>query len=189
MPTNQQYQRTGSFIPTTQVWDQAQLESVNVNSPEFKKLLVRLYQNINKMALVLNTKSTGAFYEQEFVIGDLFFPNPNNTLSSVLPKAPIERQVARKVVNFGSLPAAGTLSIPHNLDIEDQWTFTRIYGCATNPTAAFPNRRFIPLPYVGIGAVDNLELSVDLTNVTITTGGTNYSGFTITYVVLEFLTL
>lgn len=198
--SNQQYQRAGSFVQTTQVWDQAQLEQVNVNSQEFKRLLVRLYQNINQIAVVLNTKSTGAYYEQEFVTGDLFFPNPANTLSSLLPVAPVERQVSRKVVNFGALPAAGTKSVAHNLDIGPQWTFTKIYGCATNPTLFTTpptpfgppplGMNYIPLPFVSVrDATGNIELSVDQVNVNITTAGTNYSNWTVTYVILEWITL
>ncbi len=201
--TNQQYQRTGSFVPTTQIWEQSQIQSVNVNSPEFKNLLVRLYQNINKIALVLNTKETGAYYEQEFVTGSLLYPPPANSLSAIAPLAPVqpvERQISRKVVNFGALPAAGTKSVPHNLEIGVQWSFLKIYGCATNPslftTPPTPfgvpplGMNYIPLPFVSVrDATGDLELSVDQVNVNITTGGTDYSDWTITYVILEWVTL
>ena len=173
MAQNQQYQRTGSFVQTTQIW----------GNEDDKTLLTRLYQNVNQIAVVLNTKETGAYYQQEFVTGALFFPNPNN-LTNVPPTPPVERQVSRIVINFGALPAAGTKSVPHRLDIGPQWTFVKIYGCATNP-----GTRFIPLPYVSALAANTLELSVDMTNVSITTGGTNYSAFTMTYVILEFITL
>lgn len=196
--SNQQYQRAGSFVQTTQVWDQAQLEQANVNSPEFKKLLVRLYQNINQIAVVLNTKSTGAYYEQEFVTGDLFFPNPANTLSSTLPIAPVERQVSRAVVNFGALPNTTLKSMPHQLDVGPQWTFVKIYGCATNPSlfsnATPPNppprQNYIPIPYVDATGViaNNIELYVDQTNVNIQTAA-DYSAWTVTYVIIEWITL
>ncbi len=198
--SNQQYQRAGSFVQTTQIWDQAQLAQVNVNSAEFKNLLVRLYQNVNQIAVVLNTKETGAYYQQEFVTGALFYPNPANTLSSLLPIAPVERQVSRVVVDFGALPAAGTKSVPHNLDIGMQWSFVKIYGCATNPSlfttpptafGAVPlGMNYIPLPYVSVrDATGDIELSADQVNVNITTAGTDYSAWTITYVILEWITL
>lgn len=191
--SNQQYQRAGSFVQTTQVWDQAQLEQVNVNSVEFKRLLVRLYQNVNQIALVLNTKETGAYYEQEFVTGSLFFPNPANTLSSLMPIAPVERQVSRAVVNFGALPNTGLKSMPHQLSVGPQWTFVKIYGCATNPTlipTPSPNQAFIPIPYVDATGViaNNIELYVDQTNVNIQTAA-DYSAWTVTYVVIEWITL
>jgi len=193
--TNQQYQRTGSFVSTTQVWDQAQLQEVNVNSPEFKNLLVRLYQNINKIALSLNTKETGAYYEQEFVTGALYFPNPDDTLSAVAPLArvqPVERQVSRVAVNFGALPNTALKSVPHRVEVGTQWSFVKIYGCATNPTlipTPSPNQAFIPLPYVdatGVAA-NNIELYVDQTNVNVLTAA-DYSAWTITYIVIEFIT-
>lgn len=195
--TSQQYQRTGSFIQTTQVWDQSQIQEVNVNSQEFKNLLVRLYQNVNQIAIILNTKTTGAYYEQEFVTGDLYFPNPNN-LTNNPPVVPNERQVSRKVINFGALPSAGVpiKSVAHNLDVGAQWTFTRIYGCANNPSlfATPPNpppqRNYIPLPYISVAdPTGNLELSVDQEYVTIETAGTDYSAWTITYIVVEWITL
>ena len=37
---------SGSYIGTTQVWDVSQIYDIEVNSPEFKELIVRLYQNI-----------------------------------------------------------------------------------------------------------------------------------------------
>lgn len=190
---NQQYQRTGSFVQTTQVWDQAQLQDVNVNSQDFRNLLVRLYQNINQIAVVLNTKSTGAYYLQEFVTGDLYFPNPNATLSSMLPVTPVERQVSRVVVNFGALPNTTLKSMPHGLSVGVQWTFTKIYGCATNPSlinTPSPNQAFIPIPYVDASGViaNNIELYVDQTNVNILTAA-DYSAWTTTYVIVEFITL
>ena len=70
MATSTQY---GAFVPTNLIWDVQQLQSVDVNSPEFKELLVRLYQNINNIALVLNIKDTGMYQLSEFVNGQLFF--------------------------------------------------------------------------------------------------------------------
>lgn len=183
IPTNQQYQRAGSFVQTTQVWDQAQLANINVNSEEFKKLLVRLYQNINQIAVILNTKETGAYYQQEFVTGSLLFPNPADTLSSTLPVVPVNRQISRIVVNFGALPNATTKSVPHNLIIGPQWTFIKISGCATNPGTSF-----IPIPYSSSNAADIIELNADMTNVNITTAS-DKTAYTTTYVILEFVTL
>lgn len=189
MAVSQQYQKTGSFIGTTQIWA----------GESDRNLLIRLHQNQNQMALVLNTKSTGAYYLQQFVTGDLYFPNPAATSNDSAPY-PVERQVSRIVINFGALPAAGTKSVPHNLNPAIQWTFTHIYGTATNPTlfteppTAFgvppTGMNYIPLPYVSVrDATGNIELSVDQVNVNITTGGTDYSNWTTTYVVLEFITL
>jgi hypothetical protein len=172
--------QVGSFVPTTNVWDPAELYSVEVTSPRFKELLVRLYQNINLMAIVLNTKDSGYYNNiEEFVNGQVWFPNP--ALNSTSQLTPTFRQVFRTVVNFGPLPNAGTTSVPHNIPITDGVTFTRIYGAASDTAG----HNYIPIPYVeASGAL--VAIQVDATNVNITTvdDRTNY---TVSYVVLEYI--
>src|ERR1700674_5791632 len=91
----------GAFVPTTNIWDVGQLQDVDINSPEFKELLIRLYQNLNLMALVINVKDTGYYVTNELVNGQLFFPNPN--LNSTTTSTPAFRQAFRILVNFGPL--------------------------------------------------------------------------------------
>lgn len=171
---------SGSFIPTTFIWDVSRIHEIEVNSPEFKELLVRLYQNLNNMALSLNSRDAGYYDVHEFVNGQLYFPNPAYT--SLSGTTPVYRQVIRKVINFGALPNTTTKSVPHNISIVPTTTFTRIYGTSNDLT----DEIFIPLPYASSTAADNIELNVDFTNVNIITGS-DRSAFTITYVVLEFL--
>ncbi len=171
----------GAFIPLTDIFDAQHIYGLEVGSPEFKEFLVRLRQSINDIAMVLNIKDTGYYVDQEFVNGQAFFPNP--ALTSLTPQVPELRQVFRKVINFGTLPNTGTTNVAHGIDIVAAvaFTFTRIYGAATDPNTAF-----IPLPYASPTDADNIELSVDATNVIITTGS-DRTGFTTTYVVLEYI--
>lgn len=172
----------GAFVPTTNIWDVSRLYEVEVGSPEFKELLVRLYQNVNNIALSLNIKDTGYYVQNEFVNGQAYFPNP--ALSSTTATQPTYRQVFRAVVNFGALPNAGAKSVAHGIPVTASVTtfsFTRIYATATDQTA----RSFIPIPYVSLAAA-NIEISVDATNVTITTQS-NRSSYTLCYVVLEYI--
>jgi hypothetical protein len=169
----------GSFVPTTNIWDVQQLFRVDVNSDEFKELLVRLYQNVNNIALVLNTKTSGYFVQQEFVIGDVFFQPTATITSNANPQL---RQSYRMVVDFGALPNAGTKSVAHNIpDVNSTFTFTNIYATASDPIAL----AYIPIPYASTTG-DDIELDVDATNVNITTTS-NRSAFTRCYVVLEYL--
>lgn len=103
----------GSFVPTTNVWDTSEVLAADVNSEEFKQLLVRLYQNINTIAIVLNSKDTGYYVSSKFTNGQLFFPNP--ALTSQSSSTPIYRNVIRYVVNFGALPNTGSKSVAHTL--------------------------------------------------------------------------
>jgi len=173
-------EQIGSFVPTTNVWDPSEIYDVEVTSPEFKELLVRLYQNLNTMAIVLNVKDSGYYDTSEFVTGQKFFPLPG--LTSQSSTTPDFRQTYRKVINFGALPNTGTTNVAHGITCDASTIFTRIYGVATDP-AGFS---YLPLPYASSTAANNIELSVDNTNVTIITGS-NRAAYTITYVILEFL--
>lgn len=176
------YTQGGAFVPTNYLWDIQQLESGSLKEEDLRLLLVRLYQNINNIALALNLKDTGMYNTSQFVNSQVFFPNP--ALNSSTAQTPEFRQVYRTVVNFGALPNAGTKTVPHNITCTTLTSFTRIYATASKPTVAF---EYLPIPYSSATAVaDNIELFVDATNVNIVTA-TNYSAYTITYVILEYL--
>jgi hypothetical protein len=176
---------TASFVPTTNVWDVAQLYEVDVNSHEFKELLVRLYQNINNMSLLLNFKDTGLYNTFEIVNGQIFFPDPTLNSTTGSPKGganAVLRQVFRKVINFGALPNAATKSVAHGITITPKTSFTRIYATATDPVSKF----YIPIPYASPTPADCVEIFVDGTNVNII-DAINKTNFTICYVILEYL--
>lgn len=175
----------GSFVPTTNVWDVNQIYSTEVTSPEFKELLVRLYQNINNIAINLNLKDTGYYDLQEFVNGQKYFFNP--LLNSTTSQADQYRQVFRMVVNCGTITASNTYTIAHNIAVDNNYSFTRIYGCASNAQLSAPTfASFIPLPYPSATSANIVELSVDETNITIITGS-GVGTYTKTYVVLEYI--
>ena len=172
----------GQFVPTNYIWDVQQLQELDVKSPEFKELLVRLYQNIGQMALALNDKDTGLYDTIETINGQKYFQNPN--FSSATAQVPTLRQVFRKVIFYTTaLPNIGSATIPHFIVCTPATTFTRIYGVANDPVGF----SYLPLPYSSISSLaNNIELQVDATNVTITTDS-NMSAYTVTYVVLEYL--
>ncbi len=171
----------GAFTPTSNVWDVEQLLNLEMD-PKLKELLIRLYQNLNLMSLVINIKDSGYYLPQEFVNGQMLFPNPSKPAGTT--STPPYRQVYRLLVNFGALPN-GTVnpvkSVPHGLTINSSWVFTRIYGVANDPVAF----SYIPIPYASASGA-NIELYVDATNVNIATTAVNYSAYTITYVILEY---
>lgn len=157
----------GLFLATTNVWDVQSLPSIDVNSAEFKELIVRLYQNINNICLAVNLKDSGYYVESEFVNGQVLFG---------------DRQIFRTVVNFGALPNATFKSIPHGIVVSNGFSFTRIYATASDQITM----QYIPIPYASATLVNNIELDVDANNVTITTG-IDMTAYTITYVVLEYV--
>jgi len=166
----------GLFIPTTSVFELDQLRDVDVKSDSFKELLVRLYQNVNNIALALNKKDSGYYVEEEFVNGQVF-PAPTGTSNS---QEGI--QAFRKVVKFGALPNTTTKTVAHGLTITDNFNFTRIYGAATKPTT----KEYLPLPYASTTAANSIELWVDVTNINIKTA-LDYSAYTTTWIIIEYL--
>jgi hypothetical protein len=168
----------GLFVPTTNVWDVSSLYSIDINSPAFRELLVRLYQNLNNMSLALNLKDSGYYVLQEFLNGQAYFQNP--ALGSLTPTAPVLRQVFRLVVNFPGL-ALGVNTQLHGLTITTGYSFTRIYATASD-TAGF---NYYPIPFASAGGGANIEIRVDAINIIIT----NNSGVTFDkcYAVLEYI--
>jgi len=175
---NDQIQDEGLFVPTTNIWDTNEIYSIDVTSDAFKELLVRLYQNLNYISLALNLKDSGYYNLNEFMNSQLFFPSSLSSDST----EPQFRQVYRLVINFGALPNAATKSVAHNLTIGSTWSFTRIYGASTKNDRS----DFIPLPYASGTLNKNIELDITATNVVITTS-INYSAYTTTYVIIEYL--
>ena len=174
-------QASGQFIQTTQMWDVDELYSTDVNSREFKELLVRLHQNINSMAIAVNGKDTGVYDQNLFVTGQLFFPEDVD--SDAQGEAEYQ-SVFRKVVNFGALPNTAAKTVAHGITCTIGTKLTRLYGAATNPTGGALS--YLPLPYASPVLVNNIELSMDNTNVTITTGS-NRTAYTSCYVIIEII--
>lgn len=176
---------TGLFVSTTDNYDLTRLEGKDLGSLEFKQFMIKLMQRTNQIALALNLKDSAMYYQQEFVNGQTFFPDP--TLGSTTSQTPTPRQVFRRVYSIGALPNTGTKTVPHGIAVTDMFTFTRIYGCASSTSIGDLN--YIPLPFVsvsGLVVAGNIELVVDETNIYVTTTG-NGSFFDTTYIILEYL--
>jgi|GEM_PF-1192462 len=177
MATSSQY---GAFVQTTNIWgDMQRVESADVNSPEFKELIVRLYQNVNLIANVLNIKDTGQYPLMEVVCNQLYFPNPAN--SSSTPAYPAERQVLRKTFNVAGGAPVGVTTIPHSITVTAATTFTRIYGVANDTVG----NNYYPIPASSVLGGNTIEMELDATNIYIT--NTTVINFNIVYVVVEYM--
>lgn len=166
-------------VPTTNIWDIGQLQEVDVNSDEFKELLVRLYQNVNNIAIAVNAKDTGFYDVNEYLNSQVYFPNPATNSGSLSSND--WRSVSRKVINFGALPNNGTKSVAHGITFNASFSLTRLYGAATDQNGL----TYRPLPYSS-PTTPSIALNADVTNINIITGENN-SNYTICYVVIEFL--
>lgn len=119
-----------------------------------------------RTADAINNTESGFYDSLEVLNGQQFFPSIN-------PQQP--RLVFRKIVNLGSLPNTGTISIPHG--VTGIVELTRIYGAATMSGS------YIPMPYFGVG--NGIELQMDATNIIVTTysNRSTYTGLA----VMEYL--
>lgn len=167
-----------ALIPTTSVYDIEQLE---IKEAGLKEFLVQLTQSVNNIALVLNMKDTGYYFLSEFANSQYYFPTPipDGTYENIQQP----RAVYRKVVWWDKpLPNAGSDTQAHGINVDLTFQFTRIYGCSSDQVF----EEYIPLPYASPVLNKNIQLDVDSTNVTITTA-IDYSNFTNTFIVLEYL--
>jgi len=172
----------GAFIPTTDIFDTSTIDNMENIDPNLKDLLIRLAQATNNIRIGVNLRDAGYYVEQEFLNGQLWFEKEG--LDSSSAQTPEHRQVSRKVINFGALPNAASKTSAHGLTVNDQLTFTRIYGTASDTTG----HTYIPLPYSSITAANNgIELSVDGTNVIINTGAVDRTAYDTCYIVLEYI--
>lgn len=178
MATGQDF---GLNVPTTNVWDTSQIQSLEGESAQLKELLIRLYQNLNRVSIAINLKESAIYGLQEFVTGGSWQQMSSSVDSS---QTSVYRPERRKVLNAGALANAGTITIPHGITCTPSTSITYLQAFATNPVSTFG---YIPIPYASTTAVaDNIELYMDGTNVYIKTAA-NYSAYTICYVIIQFL--
>lgn len=159
-------QNTGNFIPTTNIWDVSQLYEVDVKSPEFKELLVRLYQYVNNIAVALNNKVSSIYLKEEFVNSKQFFGTVDSSQLNLRPNFWI-------VIDTGAF--GGAAAVNHGIAFDANTKFTNIYGAATDSI----NLLAYPLPN------QNIDVHLTATQVIIT----NTSGvtFTSSLVIIEYL--
>jgi len=175
-------QYLGEYVPSTEIWQVVEeLSQANPGSDQFKELIVRLAMIINRINLAVNTKET-AIYDNlnEFVTSVTFPFDP--TLTSQSAQTPQQRAGLRKLVLCGALPNAGTKSVAHGIPCTVATQVIKTFGGATRPGVSY-----IPLPFVSaVDVAHNIQIDWDTTNVNITTGA-NYSAYTVSYVILEYL--
>src|SRR5260221_2092275 len=123
------------FSPTSPMFDVGDL-----NEETLKQLVVQLIQFTNNIALALNQKDSGTYIQEQFINGQQYFANP--ALNPFTSESPTQRQVIRQVFLTGPLPNTATLLIPHGIAPTAAFTFTRIYGTASNTVGL----NYIPIP-------------------------------------------
>lgn len=160
-----------------------QLPETYVLPESLDDTIKRIRQYMNDTAYAVNRKDSGYYVEEETVTGQKFVPTFGTAQSSNVEYRP----VLRKVIDTGTLPSTATSTTAHGITTNQDFSFVKIYGCATDPGASTVASA-IPLPYINTTTPgDSVELSVDATNVNITTTTANYAVYTRSFVILEWI--
>lgn len=163
------------LLPTSYIID---IPIENEFEPDkYKQTIIVTKQALEDQSTAINTKDTGYYNPGLWQTNKLFF-------SGTTPNV---RGVFRQVIDFGTLPNAGTTSIAHNIPITNQYRLTSLTAYASDPV----NFQYISIPYVDVSATiaaGFTEIYMDNVNVNITTTG-NGTNFTTCYVIIEYTTI
>lgn len=140
-----------------------------------------IVEQLKKISNAVNIREIGWFLDQELLSGKAFIPS--STPLSDLSTSQVFRQVLRKVVDFGALPAAGTKSVAHGITVDFNFTLVQMFAAATDPNDLLA----LPIVYADPTALNKaIALNMDATNVNITVG-IDRSAYTRTFVVIEYM--
>ena len=134
-----------------------------------------LVEEFTSHADAINAREIGWYLDIETDTGKKFIPVTNAASSEVY------RTVFRKVIDVGTLPNAGTTTTAHGISFGTNFCLLNLYGGATDPST-----NAVPLPYASTTAANSIQVSMDTTNINITTS-IDYSGYTCSYIVIEYL--
>jgi hypothetical protein len=138
-------------------------------------------EQFKKITNAVNIREIGWFLDEELLSGKAFIPGLNSAADGGTSQQ--YRQILRKVIDFGTLPNAGTKSVGHGITVDANFTLIQIWASATDPIGLTA----IPIPFATPVALNqNIALQMDAVNVTITTG-TNRSNYTRCTVVCEYI--
>lgn len=133
-----------------------------------------LTEHLREVSAGINVRDVGFYQETEILTGQQFIPSTTNPT--------VLRNVFRKVIDTGALSSLTTpQTVAHGITVTANTIVTRIYGAATDPSTSF-----IPLPFIDVGGGNHIGLSMNSTNI-ILKSAVNYSGYTTSYVVVEYM--
>ncbi len=139
-----------------------------------------IVEQLKKISNAINIREIGWFLDEELLSGKAFIPGSENLDN--LSTSQVFRQVLRKVIDFGALPAAGIKSVPHGITFTDNFTLVQMFADATDPNLLIA----VPIPYAHPTPANSIALDMDFDNVNITVG-IDRSNFTRCFVTIEYL--
>jgi len=138
-----------------------------------------LVEHLKKISNAVNIREIGWFLDEELLSGKSFIPSPSipgNNPSNF-------RSILRKVIDFGPLPNAGLKSVPHGITVDANFTLISLWAAATKPTVVYVS---IQIPFSSPVLNENIKITIDATNINITTA-IDYSAYTRVFVTVEYI--
>jgi len=172
----------GLFLGTPSIVDPGYIQTIEVDSQEFKEFIIELVSVTSDIIDALNKKTTGMHELSEFVTGSTYFSDP--ALDSTTAGVPIQRQEQSITVIFGALPNTAAKSVAHGIvfPVPNTLRMVHIHCSASDLTGA----NYLEIPYASPVLANNISIDVDATNVVITTGS-DRTAYTDCTVVLKYL--
>lgn len=169
-----------NLLPTSLPISIQRLYQMDINSTEFRTLLVNIVQSLNNILVAVNSKPSGNYDTNEIATGSTLYPD--KSLSSYTSKSPVSRQILNKTVVLGTLPNNTTKTVAHGIDLGSGFLMLGIRGAATNAA----KDKSISLGYSSPVLAENISIWTDTTNVNIKTG-MDRTEFTDAQVILEYI--
>jgi len=139
-----------------------------------------IVEQLKSLGNGVNAREIGFFLDQELLSGKAFIPGVNNATDGGSSQQ--FRTILRKVIVTGTLPNAGTKSVPHNITFDANFTLIDMWLAATDPV----NFLAFGLAYWDNTGTASITVNMDATNINITTTS-NYSAYTRSHVVIEYI--
>lgn len=158
-----------------------------------EEMKIKLYQYLNDLAIKINQSVYGIFSTLETKTGKKFIPIYPISTAPQFPGIPtgdrnaVLRDVFRVAIDTGTLPSSTTSSTAHGITTTEDFSIIDIYGGATDPGASTITSG-IPLPYINTTTPgDSVQVEIDATNINITTTTANYTSYTRSFIVIEYI--
>ena len=146
---------------------------------EWEESRTFLVEQLREMTEGINAREVAIYIDTEQLTGGQFIKGTANP--------PQFRNIFRKVIDFGALPNTTAKTVAHGITTTANTRIISRNAWANDPGASDLTAA-IPIPYVNVTTpTDGVQLDVDNTNVTITTTTANYTNYTSTFVILEYI--
>ena len=157
-------------------------ESENFQDKSYEDFRLTFNDVYEELAKNINRKDLGYYMPSEMACGQRWYSDPQDYQTVYRKRVDLYQAGVTTTPGLNNFTSTNPQTVPHGITITANTVITRLYGVATDPSTLF-----IPLPYLDMtGGGNHIQLSMDGTNI-ILRSNYDYSGFTASYVIVEFV--